>query len=49
MEEINIIDIFKAAFNTEVENKVEIEDNKLVVHLENNKKVFVKINKMFKL
>lgn len=46
MKDTSIIDIFKAAFNVEVANKVEIVDNKLVVYINENKKVLVEINKI---
>ena len=49
MEDINIIDIFKAAFSIEVKNKVEIDQNKLIVYVKDNKKVVVEITKMFKI
>lgn len=49
MEDISIIDIFKAAFNSEVKNKVEVGQNKLVVYVKDNKKVVVEITKMFKI
>ena len=49
MEDMNIMDIFKAAFSTEIKNKVEIYKNKLVVYVKDNKKVVVEITKMFTL
>lgn len=44
----DILNIFKSAFNIEVENKVELRDNNLIVYLKDST-VVIAINEMFKL
>lgn len=44
----NLLNIFKSAFNVEIENRVEVQDNSLIVYLPNSK-VVVDIKEMFKL
>lgn len=44
----NLLNIFKSAFNVEVKNRVEIQDDSLLVYLDNSV-VTVEINKMFQI
>lgn len=48
MKNIDIIDLFLAAFNMEIENKIEIVDKKLVVHTSEGL-VTISFTKMFEI
>lgn len=44
----NLLNIFKSAFNVEIENRVEVQDNSLIVYLPDSM-VVVDFKEMFKL